>query len=115
MKAAPIFGPSVMLLLFRRIDELAAARASFAFETTMASCSFAPFLRRCRKTGYQVTAAYVFLNSPQLAVQRVRERVAAGGHNVVKTDIVRRYHAGMRNFLRLYLPLADHWYVFNNS
>lgn len=102
-------------LMVRRISELAAARASFAFETTMASRSFAPFLARCRNSGYLITIAYVFLDSPHLAVQRVRERVAAGGHHVAKADIIRRYHAGRRNFLQLYLPLANHWYAFNNS
>jgi predicted ABC-type ATPase len=101
--------------MVRRVSELAKARANFAFETTMASRSFAPFLARCRSNGYLVSIAYVFLDSPHLAVQRVRERVAAGGHHVARVDIIRRYHAGRRNFLKLYLPLADHWYAFNNS
>ena len=88
-------------LMVRRINELADNGASFAFETTMASRSFAPFLRRCRKYGYQITITYMFLDSPKLAVQRVRERVAAGGHCVARTDIIRRYYAGMRNCLRM--------------
>lgn len=102
-------------LMVKRIHELARARKDFAFETTLASRSFASFLRKCKARGYRVTVLYFYLESVELAIRRVKERAAAGGHSVPPEDIRRRYWTGMRNLTRLYLPLADHWLAFDNS
>ncbi len=89
-----------------RIRQLAEARAAFAFETTLASRSFAPWLVRLKRHGYHVV---------DLAVNRVAARVRRGGHDVPEGTIRRRYERGLRNFFRLYLPLADSWQMFDNS
>ncbi|HEV3470310.1 MAG TPA: hypothetical protein VG148_13375 [Pyrinomonadaceae bacterium] len=60
-------------------------------------------------------AMFLWLRSPELAVQRVRERVRAGGHDVPESVIRRRYAKGARNFFGLYQPLADSWGVYDNS
>src|SRR5436309_2558515 len=62
-------------ILLERISELARLRQDFAFETTLASRSFAPFLRALQAEGYRVQIIYVWLRTPELAVQRVAERV----------------------------------------
>src|SRR5205823_5999398 len=69
-------------LMLSRIAELAQQRHDFAFETTLASRSFAPFLRRIQREGYLVHVIYVWLRSPELAIERVRDRVRRGGHHV---------------------------------
>ena len=43
------------------------------------------------------------------------ERVRMGGHNVPEETIRRRYTKGIRNFPRLYKPLADTWRLYDNS
>ncbi|HMJ25100.1 MAG TPA: hypothetical protein VK475_04705, partial [Pyrinomonadaceae bacterium] len=58
---------------------------------------------------------FLWLRSADLAVQRVRERVHAGGHDVAEESIRRRYQRGLKNFWRLYRPLADRWAVYDNS
>lgn len=55
------------------------------------------------------------LKDPDLAVLRVAERVKMGGHFVPKDTIHRRFHAGLKNFFNLYLPLADSWQMYDNS
>ena len=102
-------------LMIRRLQDLERQGADFAFETTLASRTFAPFLRRCRSRGYSVVVVYVWLGSPDLAVERVALRVRAGGHDVPEATVRRRYAAGWRNFLDLYRPLADEWLVYDNS
>lgn len=102
-------------LMIRRLRDLAARRVDFAFETTLASRTFAPFLRRCRQSGYAVSVVYLWLRSPDLALQRVALRVREGGHPVPESAVRRRYASGWRNFLTLYRPLADVWEVYDNS
>lgn len=102
-------------IMLERLEELAAQRADFAFETTLASRTFAPFVRKLRDVGYRVELVYVWLNSADLCIQRVRGRVRAGGHFVEEDVVRRRYERSLRNFFHLYQPLADEWEVYDNS
>lgn len=102
-------------LMLEAIHNLAAQRKDFAFETTMASRTFALFLRRCRAQGYEINLLFLWLGSVALAKRRVAKRVRGGGHGIPQDVIRRRYRSGVRNFLKLYLPLADNWFAYDNS
>ena len=101
-------------LMLRRIKHLANSRRSFAFETTLASKSFAPWLSRLRDSGYHVHLAFLALREQELAIARVAARVALGGHSVPKDVIRRRFVAGLRNFFELYKPIATTWELLDN-
>lgn len=101
--------------MLNRVQHLADARADFAFETTLASRSFAPWLARLKRRGYHVHVLFLWLESADLAVNRVAARVRRGGHNVPEATVRRRYERGLRNLFRLYLPVADSWQMFDNS
>ena len=64
-------------VMLSRIDTLLAAKKSFAFETTLASKSFARLISHAREVGYRVTLIYVALPSAVLAKRRVAKRVKA--------------------------------------
>ena len=102
-------------IMLRRLRQLGQAREDFAFESTLASLSFAPFLRGLKVDGYRVAVHYFALASPFLAVRRVKLRVAMGGHNVPAEVVHRRFHRSVSNFFKLYAPLADEWSVYDNS
>lgn len=102
-------------IMLSRLHELAEQRANFAFETTMASRTFAPWLASLREDGYRVQVVFLWLRSSALAVQRVKRRVRQGGHDVPRETIERRYAVGLRNFFELYMPIADRWRVYDNS
>ncbi len=102
-------------IMLARMRQLAANREIFAFETTLASRSFAPWLNGLRRDGYHVHVLFLWLRSADLAVSRVAERVRLGGHDVPEAVIKRRYARGLRNFFALYMPLADGWQFFDNS
>ena len=55
------------------------------------------------------------MNSSELAVARVAQRVASGGHNIPRDTIIRRYERGRKNFVELYSPLANRWIAYDNS
>ncbi len=103
-------------LMLRRLDELAAAGADFAFETTLASRSFAPWIARLkRERGYRFHLYFLWLPAAEMAVARVEGRVRAGGHSVPPDNIRRRYARGLRNFFDLYSPIADSWDMHENT
>lgn len=58
---------------------------------------------------------FIWLRSPDLAMERVRERVLDGGHNIPEEVVRRRYRRGAQNFFRLYQEIADSWGVLDNS
>ena len=102
-------------IMLERLEELAARRADFAFETTLSSRTFAPFIRRLRDSGYRVDLVYVWLNSADLCIERVRHRFMSGGHFVDEQIVRRRYERSLKNLFSLYLELADDWRVYDNS
>ena len=102
-------------IMLRRVKELARQRARFAFETTLASRTFAPWLTDLIPKGYEFHVIFLWLTSPDLAVARVADRVRLGGHGVPEKVIRRRYARGLRNFLFLYRPLASTWSIYDNS
>ena len=101
--------------MLARLHELAEQRVSFAFETTLASRSFAPWLRDLKTSGYEVHLLFLWLPSADFALERVAERVRSGGHDVPAETVRRRYRAGIRNFFGLYEPLASTWRVYDSS
>jgi predicted ABC-type ATPase len=102
-------------LMAQRLRELAARRNSFGFETTLATRSYVAWLRELRWTGYGVRVLYVWIASPDLAVERVKQRAARGGHDVPESVVRRRYLRSARNFFSLYRPIADSWAVWENA
>ncbi len=102
-------------VMLNRLHDLSAQRRTFAFETTLAAKSYAPWIERLQNRVYRFQLTFVWLRSTDLAVQRVRERVRAGGHDVAEDVVRRRFNKGLGNFWKLYAPLADAWSVYDNS
>src|SRR5438132_13394 len=98
--------------MMERIKRLAFSRTDFAFETTLASRSFAPWLKTLCTSGYRT---FLSLPSPELALARVAERVRLGGHEVPGDIVRRRFAAGLRDFSTLYPEVVDTWQMFDNS
>ncbi|MGA2185668.1 MAG: zeta toxin family protein [Bryobacteraceae bacterium] len=101
-------------VMLKRLRELAEERVDFAFETTLASRSFAPWIVKLKAAGYEFYVDYLWVPSADLAVARVAERVALGGHDVPEDVIRRRYESGLQNFFRVYTPLAEGWRFYDN-
>lgn len=102
-------------VMLERLQQLADNGDDFAFETTLASKTFAHWLKALKLKGYAFHLIYLWLPFPEIAVARVAERVRMGGHNVPEETIRRRYHVGLKNFFNLYRPLADSWFFYDNS
>lgn len=102
-------------IMLEHLHALAAARRSFAFETTLSARTYAPWLAELRKAGYAVHLFYYWLRSSEVAINRVAERVRAGGHFVPDDTVRRRYTRSVANFLDLYRPVVTTWQVYDNT
>ena len=102
-------------LMLKRIEELLAREESFSIETTLATRSYVNLVRRAHEKGYRVTLLFFWLNSPELAIQRVAERVSKGGHDIPEDIIRRRYVSGIQNLFNLYAAEVDAWSIYDNS
>ena len=102
-------------IMLRRLQELLAQNVDFAFETTLSSRSFVGQIKKAKEQGYDVNLIYYWLDSVELAIERVKIRVSEGGHHIPTDTIIRRYHAGLKNFVNLYRNVVDYWMLIDNS
>jgi len=102
-------------IMLGRIKALAAKQIDFAFETTLSSRSFLPFIRDCRKIGYETILFYFYIHSVEVSIKRVAGRVEKGGHDIPRETIRRRFPRSLHNLINLYLPSVDKWIIFDNT
>ena len=102
-------------LVLQQIHEYAKRGVNFAFETTLSGKSYASLLAELKNKGYAFHLFFLWIPSPELAIARIKDRVAEGGHTVPAEDVRRRFSRGMNNFFTLYESLLDSWMLFDNS
>lgn len=102
-------------IMLKRLNSLVKQKMSFAFETTLASRFYANWLKGLIEQGFEFHLLYIWLQNPELALERVNERVRLGGHNIAEDVIYRRYYNGLKNLRQLYCPIATSWSIFDNS
>jgi len=73
------------------------------------------FIKKAKEKGYTVTLLYLWLDSPELAINRVAKRVSKGGHSIPADVVIRRYYRGINNLIKLYIPISDSWLLVHNS
>ena len=102
-------------LMLGEIRSFARRGESFAFETTLSGRSYMSLFRQLKARGYKIHIFFLWLDSADLALSRIRERVSRGGHDVPELVVRRRFDRSTRNFLLQYRQLADSWVLFDNS
>lgn len=102
-------------LMLQRIKELLFQGESFAFETTLATKSYRGLIESAIRNDYEVILLFLTLDSVELASERVKARVNEGGHNIPFEVINRRFHNGLYNLFKIYLPIVDKWILVDNS
>lgn len=102
-------------LVLEQIQELANKNCNFAFETTLAGKSYISLIKKLKKANYSVHLFFLWVTATELALARIKERVADGGHNVPASDVHRRFRRGIYNLFKSYRQLLDSWILFNNS
>lgn len=102
-------------IMLNRINELFTENENFAFETTLATKSYKSKIINAKAKGYRVTLLFFWLQTIELAKERVKTRVLEGGHNIKSDVIERRYLKGIKNLFDIYMPIVDGALIFDNS
>ncbi len=102
-------------IMLARIDELLRLGKTFSIETTLATRSYVHLIKKAHAKGYVVHLLFFWLNSPEVAIQRVAKRVSEGGHNIPSDIVRRRYNLGIANFFNLYKDIVDTWMLVDNA
>jgi predicted ABC-type ATPase len=102
-------------LMIEEIKRHALNGKSFAFESTLSGKTYAQMIPEWRRMGYKIKLIFLYLPDVVTAIERVKNRVKQGGHNVPGKTIRRRYERGWYNFQHLYKQLVDAWVLFDNS
>ena len=110
--AASVTASRYMLM---KINYLLERKADFAIETTLATRSLMQIVRQAQQQNYETTVLYFWLNSPDLAIERVRDRMESGGHHIPDAVIRRRYVMGLQYLFDVYIPVIDRWILADNS
>ena len=102
-------------LLLTMARENIAKQLSFGLESTLSGKTYVHLLEEAKAAGYSIELHFLVVPSAEFSIQRVAQRVSKGGHDVPSDDIRRRFERITENFLRLYVPLAKHWFVWDNT
>jgi len=81
----------------------------------LATRSYINLVRQAQSREYLVTLLFFWLRTPELALQRIAERVKSGGHDIPTATARRRYVSGITNLFNLYVPEVDYWMLYDNS
>src|SRR4029077_16769353 len=102
-------------LMLARITELISQEEDFAFETSLSNLAYGSLIKKARDRSYHVTLIFLYLQSEFVAFRRILNVAKQGGGFMSDDIVARRYKRGIKNLFNLYLPLADHWMVIDNS
>lgn len=100
--------------MLQRVEELIESGTDLVLETTLASLAYAQKIPAWQQSGYHVALIYVRLASPEQSIERVRRRVAAGGHGIPEDIIRRRFGKSLRYLEDHYKPIVDEWEIWDS-
>ena len=102
-------------IMLEQIDSLAKRGADFGFESTLSGRTYVRFPQGMKRGGYSIHIFFLWINDVELGLERIKLRVRNGGQAIPEATVRRRFGRSLRNFLRIYKPLADFWTIFDNS
>ncbi len=89
-------------------------RQSFTFETVMSSPDKIQFLAKAKELGYKTYLYFVATEKPSINLERIKNRVKNGGHNVPNDKVIARYHRSLDLLLEA-IKQTNRAYLFDNS
>jgi predicted ABC-type ATPase len=102
-------------IMLEQIQTLSSQRKDFGFETTLSGKGYVSLFKDLKKKGYEIHLFFLWIPDPELAIERIANRVRRGGHKIPDDVVRRRFERGLKNLFQLYRPLVDSWAIFDNS
>jgi predicted ABC-type ATPase len=102
-------------VFFKKLVEYVRDGKSFLIESTLSGRYLIKFIKDLKKIDYQIRIIFLFVDSPDILIERVKNRVTKGGHFVPDEDVRRRFTRGKENFRAVYKDLSYFWGLVYNS
>jgi predicted ABC-type ATPase len=102
-------------VFFEKLNKFLENRQSIVVETTLSGSYINKVAIRAKAMGYYLKVIYLFVDSPEVCILRVKGRMLKGGHDVPEEDIERRFYRSLRNFWKNFTPIANRWILFYNG
>lgn len=99
---------------YKTINNYIEIGMSFGQETTLTGHSIINTIKCAKRLNYRIKLIYVGLDSVDLAIQRVADRVTKGGHDIPIDYIKRRYSKSMQAVVDN-IDLFDDIMFYDNS
>jgi len=100
---------------FKQLENSLAHDKSFMIETTLSGKYLKKVIEKAKKNNFKIILMYLFLETDNENILRVKNRVLNGGHDVPVEDIKRRYIRSRELFMNLYKDMVDKWILFFNG
>lgn len=100
---------------FKKLDTFFNSEKSFIIETTLSGHTLEKTIHKAKKLNYKITLIYVYIENPQICIERIKVRVLKGGHFIPDEDVIRRYKRSKENFYKVYKDIVDEWAIYYNG
>ncbi|MBN2058497.1 MAG: zeta toxin family protein [Candidatus Saganbacteria bacterium] len=100
---------------FSLLNKTIKRKASVALESTLSGNYLIKVIKKVKRLGYRLSIFYIFVDTPEVALERIKARVEGGGHDVPKADVIRRFHRSKVNFWEQYKDIVDEWTIIYNG
>ncbi|MBN2185604.1 MAG: AAA family ATPase [Candidatus Krumholzibacteriota bacterium] len=100
---------------FLELNNTIESGKNFIVETTLSGLSFHRAIQKMKHASYNITIVYIYLETPEICIARIKERTRKGGHHVPDIDVTRRFNRSIANFWKKYKIESDRWYLICNS
>jgi len=87
---------------------------SFNEETTLTGKTILKIIDKAKDLGYKIHLYYIGIDNPEIAKERVKNRVTRGGHGISSNLIEKRYYESLKNLERI-INQCDFIEIFDNS
>lgn len=87
---------------------------SFNEETTLTGKTILKTIDRAKELGYKIYLYYIGIDSPEIAKERVRNRVLKGGHDISSEVIEKRYYESLENLKKI-ISKCDYVDIYDNT
>ncbi len=102
-------------IFFKKVEQFINENKSFAIESTLSGKYLLRLIRKVKEKKYSVKIIYIFIENPNVCIERIKERALKGGHLVPVNDIIRRYYRSKENFWKQYKEIVNEWILVYNS
>ncbi len=101
-------------IIINQLNDILKSGQSFVLESTISGKYHMQAIKQAKQLKYDIVLVYVFLESVEQNLARIKMRTQLGGHNVPKQDVIRRYTRSIENFWEL-THIIPNWKLYYNG